>query len=127
AFPQGRCFLDQIVIVTGLRSGNGGLKSATITDAHRATEPRDQSGVCGDHLLDRRIDCHCARRRSSSGCCWMKSSTAARKGDAEGSVFRLRNRMNSRTASCSRGVNESIRSVMLSAAIVLFHFAVYPG
>jgi hypothetical protein len=89
-----------------------------VADAKRAPESRNQPSVGGDHFVESRIDRHWASRRNNSGCWSMNSSTAVRNGERGVGPLLFRNRMNSRTASCSCDVNESMISTMLSAATV---------
>src|SRR5437667_5113674 len=77
--------------------------------------------VDGNHLVHGRIEGHWARRRRSSGCWSMNSSTAARNDDDGGDPLRFRNSTNCLTASCSSGVSELMTSARFSAAIVAFH------
>src|ERR1035438_4471954 len=108
--PKRSRFLNQIVVVTGLRPRQRGFEGATIPNAKGAPEFRDQSRVNGDHLVNVRIIGHWARRRRSSGCRSMNSSTASRKGDEDDGPFPFRKSMNCLTDSCCSGVSEPMTS-----------------
>ena len=80
-----------------------------------------------DHIVNGWIRDHWARRRSSSGCRSMNSSTAARNGYEGDDPFRFRNSTNCLTDSCSSGVSELMTSARFSVAIVAFQSQYTPA
>src|SRR5580704_12518555 len=103
------------IVVQRLRvAGRGGvLRFSGLVPAEKARGV----GLAGEA----RIEAHCARRRSNSGCCSINSSTAARNGDSGADRFRWMNSTNSLTDSCSSGVSERIASARFPMTMDAFH------
>lgn len=68
AFPESGSLLNDVRVVTALRSGNRRFKSTTFPDAERTSKLGYEQGVDRDYLVHGRIEGHSARRRSNSGC-----------------------------------------------------------
>lgn len=58
AFEQRRGLLDDILIVAALWSCQRRLQCRAITQAGRAAKDGEQAFVCGENLLDRRVEGH---------------------------------------------------------------------
>ena len=120
ALSQGSRFLNDVVVITTLRSRQSGSRAPR---SRMPSDPPagDQLGVDVDHLVNDWVEGHRARRRSGSGCWSMNSSTAVENRDDGDDPFRFRNSTNCLTDSCSCGVSDLTRSARFSAAIFGFH------
>jgi hypothetical protein len=104
ALEQCRSLLDDVPVVAALRSGQGCIECATVANPLCAAEQDQQAGVRSHHVIETRINCHWASRRSNSGCSEMNSSMAAWKAFSGCFPWRcFRKTMNSFTADCSSG------------------------
>src|SRR5690242_13215926 len=65
AFPKRSAFLNEVGVITALRSCQGGFKGASVSDTKGTAESGDQLSVDGDHLIHGWVEGHWARRRRS--------------------------------------------------------------
>ncbi len=80
ALQQGRHFFDEVLIITRPGAGQGGFQGTEVAESRWASEGLDQASVSNQHVVQRWILRHWARRRRSSGCRSMNSLMAARNG-----------------------------------------------